>query len=341
MQNVTNYGVIPDPFLFLIREPAIQAELSLSPQQKTQLVQLNEQHDGKLLASRNVPPAKSDPIVAEVFAKSREATAKFLSPQQLQRLQQITFRMKGISFVLLPEAARELALTPEQREQITQVVEQTRKQLTVLTPETYPGPEESAKAELASQKIREKEQQDIVALLSSDQQTTLVSLVGKPFDLSQLGHVTFRAPDLAPVETWIHSEALNLAQLRGKVVVLHFFAFGCINCIHNYPWYRDWNDTFAGKGLVTIGIHTPETSAEHDVAELRRRLESEKLTFPVLADNDQRNWNAWGNSMWPSVYLIDKQGRLRYWWYGELDWNGAGGQNIMKKKIEQLLAEEA
>lgn len=73
---------------------------------------------------------------------------------------------------------------------------------------------------------------------------------------------------------------------------------------------------------------------------MRKKIEEEHFTFPVVADNDEAIWDAWGNSMWPSVYLIDKQGKIRYWWYGELNWNGAGGQTIMGRRIEELLAEE-
>lgn len=70
------------------------------------------------------------------------------------------------------------------------------------------------------------------------------------------------------------------------------------------------------------------------------KIEEEHFNFPVVADNDHAIWDSWGNSMWPSVYLIDKQGNIRYWWYGELNWNGAGGQRIMARRIEELLAEE-
>lgn len=88
-------------------------------------------------------------------------------------------------------------------------------------------------------------------------------------------------------------------------------------------------------------MHTPETSAERVPESVVAKVEEAGFGFPVVVDNDKRNWNAWGNSMWPSVYLIDKRGRLRYWWYGELNWNGAGGQTIMAEKIKELLAEES
>ena len=88
-------------------------------------------------------------------------------------------------------------------------------------------------------------------------------------------------------------------------------------------------------------MHTPETQKEREPDRVREKVKEAEFTFPVVIDNDKKIWNAWGNSMWPSVYLIDKQGRLRYWWYGELNWKEAGGQKIMEAKIEQLLAEDS
>lgn len=90
---------------------------------------------------------------------------------------------------------------------------------------------------------------------------------------------------------------------------------------------------------MILGVHTPETSSERQIDRLRKKVDEEKFQFPVVADNDGSTWNAWGNSMWPSVYLIDKKGQIRYWWYGELNWKGAGGQKTMAKRIEELLAE--
>lgn len=89
-----------------------------------------------------------------------------------------------------------------------------------------------------------------------------------------------------------------------------------------------------------IGVHTPETGAERNADTLRAKVKEAAFSFPVVIDNDLANWNAWGNSMWPSVYLIDKQGYVRYWWKGELNWNGAGGQVTMTKRIDELLDEK-
>ena len=80
---------------------------------------------------------------------------------------------------------------------------------------------------------------------------------------------------------------------------------------------------------------------ERDAARVRVEAEGEDLRFPILIDNDHRNWDAWGNSMWPSVYLIDKRGDVRYWWYGELNWQGADGEKRLRQRIEELLREDA
>jgi peroxiredoxin len=90
-----------------------------------------------------------------------------------------------------------------------------------------------------------------------------------------------------------------------------------------------------------LGIHTAETAAERDPANVRKAALEAGLTFPILVDQDKLNWDAWGNSMWPSVYLIDKQGYVRYWWYGELNWKGAEGERRLRKRIEELLDESA
>lgn len=92
--------------------------------------------------------------------------------------------------------------------------------------------------------------------------------------------------------------------------------------------------------MTVIGIHTPETADEHDVQRVQERAREQQLEFPILIDNQQQNWNAWGNSMWPSVYLIDKRGYVRFWWLGELNWEGSKGEAILRGRIEELLAEE-
>lgn len=150
------------------------------------------------------------------------------------------------------------------------------------------------------------------------------------------------APDFEGVTEWINSEPLKLADLRGKVVLVHFWTFGCINCIHDHDKYLAWEKKYANnKNFVIIGIHTPETKAEHDINNVRAKVKEIGYQQPVAVDNDAKLWKAWNNRLWPSMCLIDKEGNTRYAWEGELAWQGQKGPQIMEEKLKELLKEKA
>ena len=90
---------------------------------------------------------------------------------------------------------------------------------------------------------------------------------------------------------------------------------------------------------MVLGVHTPETEAEHDLARLRAKVNDGGLAYPIAIDNRKQTWATWTNNMWPSVYLIDKRGHVRTWWYGELNWDGAEGEKYLRQRIEELLGE--
>jgi thiol-disulfide isomerase/thioredoxin len=142
------------------------------------------------------------------------------------------------------------------------------------------------------------------------------------------------APEFTGVTEWINSNPLKVADQKGKVVVVHFWTNGCINCIHNYPHYRAWQDKY--KDVVIVGIHTPEFDAEKNLARIKERASKNRLTFPIAVDNDGANWKAWGNRYWPCLYLVDKAGKVRHRWEGEL---GEEGYKTMSGRIDKLLAE--
>jgi peroxiredoxin len=147
-------------------------------------------------------------------------------------------------------------------------------------------------------------------------------------------------PEFADVETWLNSEGLSAEKLKGKVVVVTFFTFDCINCKHNYPWYKKtWAD-LKDKDFVLIGIHTPETEPEKNVDVLKKRMKTAGLTFPIAVDNKKTMWQRYNNNWWPTVYIFDKQGIARWGWSGELGWKGASGEQQMRKKIDELLQEQ-
>lgn len=146
-------------------------------------------------------------------------------------------------------------------------------------------------------------------------------------------------PELVGSDWHGAEKPVTLMGLKGKVVLVHFWTFDCINCKHNLPAYNKWEKEFAGKGLQIIGVHTPETPEEHVAANVDKAIARWSIQYPVLTDNGARNWDRWGVRYWPSIFLIDKHGRLRDVWEGELEYDGAGGTAKLDKEIRALLAE--
>ena len=119
------------------------------------------------------------------------------------------------------------------------------------------------------------------------------------------------APELVGSQ-WINTpggKPITLASRLGKVTVVEFWTFACINCRHNLPSYARWHTQFAAKDVAIIGIHTPETDAERDPATVARHVQELGIQYPVLLDNDYKNWDRWRQQYWPVVYVIDKRGR--------------------------------
>jgi thiol-disulfide isomerase/thioredoxin len=143
------------------------------------------------------------------------------------------------------------------------------------------------------------------------------------------------APELAGITDWINSAPVTLASLRGKVVLVHFWTFACINCIHVQPYVKAWYDRYAADGFVVIGVHTPELSFEREVANVRKAVADDGVRFPVAFDPAYATWNAYHNRYWPAFYFIDKQGHIRHTHWGEGDY--AGSEQV----IRQLLAAPA
>jgi peroxiredoxin len=150
---------------------------------------------------------------------------------------------------------------------------------------------------------------------------------------------TAPAPEFQSVTQWINSEPLTMAGLRGKVVLVHFWTNGCSNCVNNYPHYKAWQERYAGKDVVILGIHTPETAGERNVERIKAQAAKHGLKFAIAVDNDQSNWNAWNNRYWPTVYVVDRRGIVRYGWEGELSYKGAAGEETVRKLVDALLLE--
>jgi thiol-disulfide isomerase/thioredoxin len=141
------------------------------------------------------------------------------------------------------------------------------------------------------------------------------------------------APELTN-EVWLNTEApLRLADLRGKVVLLDMWTFGCINCQHVIPSLRDWHEQYGFKGLMVIGNHYPEFSYEADLENLKKAVNLLDVPYAVAQDNDGDTWRAYDNHYWPTLYLIDKRGHVRYRHIGE------GNYAETEAAIQELLEE--
>lgn len=144
--------------------------------------------------------------------------------------------------------------------------------------------------------------------------------------------VGMKAPDItSPI--WLNSAPLRMAELKGKVVMVEFWTFGCYNCRNIEAYVKQWQQKYLEEGLVVIGVHSPEFSHERNVENVRRYLKEHEIRFAVPIDNDFSAWNNYGNRYWPALYLIDKEGIVRYIRVGE------GGYRETERQIQSLLAE--
>jgi thiol-disulfide isomerase/thioredoxin len=141
------------------------------------------------------------------------------------------------------------------------------------------------------------------------------------------------APEITGIQQWHNSPALSMASLRGKVVLVDFWTYSCINCIRTLPYVSKWHEQYKGQGLVVVGVHTPEFPYERDAKNVATAIQRFSLRYPVAQDNRYATWRDYGNQYWPASYLIDKQGRVRMKHFGE------GNYAETESAIRQLLAE--
>jgi len=140
------------------------------------------------------------------------------------------------------------------------------------------------------------------------------------------------APELSS-GLWLNSEPLTLKSLHGRVVLIEFWTFACYNCRNTLPAVKRWDAQYRDKGLTIIGVHTPESDLERNEADLRREVTALGIKYPVVTDNDYSTWKAYGVEAWPTLFLLDKQGRVRWSHVGE------GYYDETEAVIKKLLAE--
>lgn len=299
--------------LMMARDVAVQKELTLSAAQRAKVVAAVAEVDQSFWQLRDVPPVKCSQELQKLDDQLRQRLDQAFTPSQRTRFEQLVMQARGAKALTAPDLKQQLSLSGDQSQSIAALIA---------------GSEGGT---LSAHKVFD--------LLRPEQQSKLAELFGPRFNVSQVSRIGCIAPELRDVKAWINSPPRTLESERGKVVVVHFWAFGCINCIRNLPHYQAWYDKFSADDLTIIGIHTPETDAERDVEKLRVSIAERGIEYPVAFDLQGENWKAWANNLWPSVYLIDRRGQVRAWWYGELNWQGATGEAQMREKIAALIKE--
>lgn len=177
-----------------------------------------------------------------------------------------------------------------------------------------------------NQQIREQ-----LDKLNNNGEETEKDTMGKPlFDLQPKGT---KAPEIIPGGVWFNSDPLTLKELKGKVVIIDFWTYSCINCQRTIPYLRNWYESYKDKGLVIIGVHSPEFEFEKNKDNVAQAITDFQLKYPVVQDNNFATWQAYNNRYWPAKYIIDKSGYVRYTHFGE------GAYDETEQVIQELLQE--
>lgn len=325
---------IPQNLLKLIHAPEVQEELGVLEDKR--LLKILKEIDAIWWPARILPEAKQMETIRNLETHLLQELKSFLTPEKLRRLREIEVQSQGTRSLLRLGIAKSIGLDDQQLNGIKKAFLATDDVARKLSEK----PSVDANLQKQIQSAREKEQNGINEILSSANRQALSKLIGEPFDTMALKRVFPLAPELIDSGEWAGSGRPTLDSLRGNVVLVHFYAFQCHNCVANFDHYNRWHKSLSEKGVKVIGIQTPETRAERDASLVREAAMKNGFGFPVLIDLKNENWNAWGNTMWPTVYVVDKRGYIRSWWQGELNWQGATGDKTIEKLVDELLAEK-
>lgn len=309
--------LVPHRLLQLLHAPEVHQQLELSESQVAGLEKWFEVVDGPWFRSRLLKENEQFAELDRLETKTRQWLNDHLNAKQNNRLRQLEWQSQGTRMLLRQDVAQKLKLTEQQQRKFFEVF---------------------GKSKDASE-ANKKENEALRSVLNAEQAKRLANEIGDVFDTQSLKRIYPTAPELVSVEHWHNSEPLTLKSLRGKVVLVHFYAFQCHNCQANFDIYKRWHEKLAARGVVLLGIQTPETKTERDPNAVCKAASDNDLKFPIMVDLDSANWKAWGNTMWPTVYVVDKQGYIRHWWQGELNWQGATADKTIEQVVDAALAE--
>ena len=147
------------------------------------------------------------------------------------------------------------------------------------------------------------------------------------------------APEFPKNVTWLQGGPLAMAELRGRPVLIDFWDYTCLNCLRTLPYLKEWHKRYKDLGLVIVGVHAPEFSFAHNAEHVRRAVASEGLEYPIVVDNEYAVWQAYANRYWPAKYLVDREGKLRYYHFGEgaYDRTEAAVQTLFREASPEII----
>ncbi len=178
-----------------------------------------------------------------------------------------------------------------------------------------------------------KAETHLISVLRGEKPTVMAASPARAADTQPVLDDEGPFPDLSGAVSWINSSPLSAKSLRGKVVLIDFWTYSCINCLRALPYVEAWSTKYKDAGLVVIGVHTPEFAFEKERANVEKAVRDLKVTYPVAIDSDYKIWQAFNNEYWPAHYFIDGKGRIRYHHFGE------GQYDESERVIQELLRE--
>jgi hypothetical protein len=216
---------VGNPYLLLIRDPVIHEELNVTDRQRQSITRVTDQLDGTLLAIRGQSVQQGTAALKKLIADTQVKMNAILTPVQEKRFSEILLRVQGIRAILLDDISGKLSLTQEQKTQLQAMFREVDEALQAART-TAEAKESQEWLQKEARRLREDEQRKVLKLMDNAQRGRLIEMAGSQFDVSRLGKVAFKSPEIKSTGPWINSSPLSLPSVRGKVVAVHFWTFG-------------------------------------------------------------------------------------------------------------------
>jgi len=327
---------VPQTLLAIAHSEEGQRELGIGPDTETGFDAALRKAAAGWMRWRNLPEAAQREAIAEAETRVVTEVRRRLGGSAVARLRQLELQAQGARVVLRPEVADHLSITDGQRSRLDALFERSDQALAQIP---SVGPTGRARRQAAIVRLRQVESEAFRKLLVDGQQARWLESLGEQRETGSFERVLPMAPELVDSGVWVDPDRkARLSDLRGKVVLLHYYAFQCHNCHANFDVYNRWHQELRDQGIVVVGVQTPETDDERDAGRVLEAARKARFEFPVLVDLKSANWEAWGTTMWPTVYVIDRRGYVRHWWMGELRWKGAQGDREIERLARRLSA---